>query len=92
MSESDIKASTVTSTGTVASGRHRIRGLHYAGSAGGDAVIVLRDGGASGTTVLDLGGLTDQTDDVTIPGRGILCNTDIHATLTNVASLTIFYE
>jgi hypothetical protein len=28
---------------------------------------------------------------VSVPGEGVLCSTDIYATLTNIASVTVFY-
>ena len=28
---------------------------------------------------------------VSVPGEGVLCATDIYATVTNIASVTVFY-
>jgi hypothetical protein len=93
MAESDIKANTVTSTGTVVSKRSRIRGLYAVTSGTTAATITFKDGGSGGTTVLDLTSTTTADNvDIIIPGRGILCGTDIHVTLANVDSLTVFYE
>lgn len=89
---SDLQAVTVTATGAATSQRCRLKGIHYAGAAGGDANFVLTDGNG-GTTRLDFAGLTDETEDVTIPENGILFKDGIYvSTLTNVASLTLFYD
>ncbi len=90
--DTDVKASTVAATGTVVSGRVRIRGLAWDnGNTGG--AITIRDGGASGTTVLTFvapGAAGFYTIDV--PSCGILCATDVHATLAaDVGSLVVFY-
>ena len=91
MSGSDVNVSYVTATGTVASGRHRLCSIHYH-SAGSTGKIVLRDGGASGTTVLTIDMHANSTGEVTIPDEGVLFATDIHATYTNVTSATFFYK
>lgn len=91
MAGSDIKGKYLTATGTVASGPRRLVALHYhtAGSTGG---VVLRDGGASGTVVFSLDFHSNSTGDLTIPEEGVKFNTDIHATFTNVTSMTFFYK
>ena len=91
MAGSDIQAKYITATGTVASGPRRLVALHYhsAGSTGG---VVLRDGGASGTTSFSLDFHSNSTGYLTIPEEGVKFNTDIHATLTNVTSMTGFFK
>lgn len=91
MSGSDIKASYVTATGTVASGRRRLCAIHYH-SAGSTGKIVLRDGGASGTVVMTLDFHSTSTGDLSIPEEGVLFETDIHATYTNITSATFFHK
>lgn len=89
----DTKAVTITSTSTAIPRRARVRGIYIVdtGTAGS---VVLKDGGASGTTQLDIAtlGSATATQDLQVPGRGIVFGTDVHATLTNVTSVTIFYE
>lgn len=90
---SDIaRAASVTSTGTaVATTNGRILGLHIAGGAS-DGTLVLRDGGGSGTNLC--GTITVNAGQDTywpIPGAGIPFGTDVHATLTNVAGVTVVY-
>lgn len=91
MAGSDVKVSYVTATGTVASGRTRLCGIHYH-SAGSTGKIVLRDGGASGTVVMTLDFHATSTGDLSIPDEGVLFETDIHATYTSITSATFFYK
>ena len=91
MSGSDVTAKYLTATGTVVGSRNRLCGIHYH-SAGSTGSIVLRDGGASGTTVLTLDFHANSTGDLSIPDEGVLFSTDIHATFTNITSATFFYK
>lgn len=91
MSGSDVNVSYVTATGTVASGRRRLVAIHYH-SAGATGKIVLRDGGASGATKITLDFHATSTGDLHIPDEGVLFETDIHATYTNITSATFFYK
>ena len=91
MAGSDIKAAYVTATGTVASGPRRLVGIHYH-SAGSTGKVVLKDGGASGTTVFTLDFQSNTTGDLHIPEEGVKFSTDIHATLTSITSITFFYK
>lgn len=72
--------------------RARIKGIYVvpAASAG---TIVLRDGGASGPIKATLNTLASSTAPtyMLVPGEGLLFNTNIHATVSNVASVTVFY-
>ena len=91
MAGSDIQAKYITATGTVASGPRRLVALHYH-SAGSTGSVVVRDGGASGTNLFSLDFYATSTGDLTIPEEGVKFNTDIHATLTNVTSMTFFFK
>lgn len=90
--DSLVRAATATGTGEVFGARARLKSVNYV--AGGTAgSIVVRDGGASGVTILDLA--TPATSDayhILVPQDGILCEETIHATLTNVTSATFFFE
>lgn len=91
MAGSDIKASYITATGTVASGPKRLVAVHYH-TAGSTGKVVLRDGGSSGTTVFTLDFHSTSTGDLQIGEEGVKFDTDIHATLTNVTSMTFFFK
>ena len=87
----DVKAAHTEATGTMVSGRNRLKGYQcISGGTAGD--IIFRDGGASGTILLRLNiGTGTQPIGLPIPGEGILFTTDIHVTLPATAKATIFY-
>lgn len=91
MAGSDIKASYVTATGTVVGGPARLCQIHYH-SAGSTGKMVIRDGGASGTTLLTLDFHSNSTGEVSIPEEGMRFGTDIHVTYTSITSATFFYK
>lgn len=85
----DVKAYRNAATGTVFGQRTRIKGVVITGTAtAGSAVF--RDGGASGNVVLELDIPVNFQTDVIVPGEGIVCQTDVHVTMTNVASVVTF--
>lgn len=88
----DVFASRVTATGTVYTGRTRMKGISIAPNGGGAVTITIRDGGGSGTIrcALDSASTTVPYY-VELPGDGILFLTDIHATVANVTAITVFY-
>lgn len=90
----DVKAASVTATGAVVPRGARLRGLHFNDTSGGTAgSVVLRDGGAGGTVKLTINTPGQgASNDVMIPGAGIVFDTDIHVTLTNVDGVTVFYQ
>lgn len=97
--QTDILASAVTiSTGVVndqagnAIGRSRIKGVYIIPQSGAGSVV-LRDGGASGPVRATINTMASQTSPtyVLLPGEGILNQTGIHATITAVASVVVFY-
>jgi len=92
MMQTDVKASHVEATGTVVSGRVRVKGYQcLSGGTAGD--IIFRDGGASGTIRLQFN-IPNNTNNPfanLIPGEGILFETDVHVTLPTSAKVTVFY-
>jgi hypothetical protein len=91
MQQTDVLAFHRETTGTVVSGRNRIKGLIVTpGGTAGD--IIFRDGGASGTTRLQFNLSTNQSAfSFTVPGEGILFTTDIHVTLPTASKITVCY-
>ena len=90
--QTDVKAAYTASTDTVVSNRTRVRGYQITcGGTAGD--VIFRDGGASGTTRLQvyIPVTAAFTVSTLIPGEGILFNTDVHVTLPTSAKITVFY-
>ena len=80
MMQTDVLAVHRETTGTVVSGRNRVKGL------------IVRDGGSGGTTRLQFNLSTNQSAfSFTVPGEGVLFLTDIHVTLPTSSKLTVFY-
>ena len=92
MGAHDLRSTTLTSSGSVTGARGRVRAMTYLATATPGS-IVIKDGGASGTTVLEIAtpGVADAYD-VIIPDSGFLCDTNVYAVLTNVSSVTVMYE
>lgn len=87
--QTDVQAVSVASTNTAYAGRTRVRGLVISYASGG--TVVLKDGGASGTTMFSFTApAAAGSINVVIPGEGILFRTDVHATLSS-ATIVAFY-
>jgi hypothetical protein len=92
MMQTDVKANHVEATGTMVSGRTRVKGYQcLSGGTAGD--IIFRDGGASGTIRLQFNVPANTNNPFAniIPGEGILFETDVHVTLPTAAKVTVFY-
>ena len=87
----DVKAVHSDATGTLVSGRNRLKGYQcLSGGTAGD--VIIRDGGASGTVRLQFNISTSLVAfGIPIPGEGILYYTDMHVTLPTAAKITVFY-
>jgi hypothetical protein len=87
----DVQAAHTEATGTIVSGRNRLKGYQcISGGTAGD--IIFRDGGASGAIRLQFNiGTGTQPIGLLIPGEGILFGTNIHVTLPTSAKATVFY-
>ena len=91
MMQTDVKAVHAEATGTLVSGRTRVKAYQaISGGTAGD--IIFRDGGASGTIRLQFNISTGvQPISLLIPGEGILFYNDVHVTLPTNAKVTTFY-
>jgi hypothetical protein len=97
--QTDVLASGVrTSTGQIQDQssrdlkRIRVKAIYIVPAAGAGSVV-FRDGGASGSTKLTVNTLASSTSPtyMVLPGEGLLFQTDVHATVTTVASVMVFY-
>ena len=88
----DVQSSNIAATGTAVGGPARLKGIWYRGTAAAHSVV-LRDGGGAGAVMLTLDGLaTADVRYLELPEGGMVFDTDVHATLTNVDSLTVIYR
>ena len=72
--------------------RCRVKAIYIvpSGTAGS---VVLKDGGASGTTIATINTVASATQPTYLlfPGEGLLFRSDVYGTLTSVGSVTVFY-
>jgi hypothetical protein len=89
--QTDVKSAYLAATGTaVASTRTRVRSVIIASTAVAGSVI-LRDGGASGTSLLQIDTpAAAQMMNILLPGEGILFSRDVHGTLTNCTATVVY--
>jgi hypothetical protein len=86
-----VKSASVTASGELAKACN-LRGL-YVRSAGTAGTVVLKDGGASGTTLLTINTpAAVGAHYIDIPGGGIEFATDMYAVLTTADACTAFYQ
>ena len=90
MAMSDTFAVTRTSDGTIFGQRSRVRQIVATTASSGSPTIVVKDGGASGTTRLSMAFTTSDVITVNIPDNGILFETDVYLDLTACDSVTFF--
>lgn len=92
--QTDVKMTHLNASGTVFGGPCRIKGFVVCPTAGSAGSILIKNGGSSGTTVIEFD-ITSNTNPntftFTLPGEGVLCATSAYATITTVSSVTVFY-
>jgi hypothetical protein len=94
MQQTDVKSTHLNSSGSVFAGRARIKGIALCATASTVGTLILRDGGSGGTNVVELDIPSNSNPNsfyILIPGEGVLCATNIYASITGLASVTVFY-
>lgn len=86
----DVKSNVATSSATVVGSPARVRSIYYTANASAGSIVV-KDGGSGGTTVISVAVPANGFGNITIPGDGVLCSTNVYVALTNVGSATVFY-
>jgi len=92
--QTDVRSTHRNSSGSVFAGRARIKGFSICAVASSTGTLLLKDGGSGGATVIEIDIPSNSNPNsfyVSVPGEGVLCSTNIYATLTNIASITVFY-
>jgi len=97
--QTDVLASVpLTNTGQftnqtpTALGRTRVKAVYMIPTGTGGSVI-FKNGGSGGTVVMTLNTVASATQPTYLifPGEGVLFSTNVHGTVTDVTSVTIFY-
>ena len=89
--DTDVRSTNVTATGSVRAAPTRVRKIVFVSTETAGSVV-LRDGGSGGSVEIDIDTpAVAGLHAVDIPCNGVRFSTDVHATLSNVSSLTVFY-
>ena len=94
MMQTDVKSTHLNASGSVYGARGRVKGFSICATASTAGSMLIKDGGSGGTTVIEIDIPSNSNPNsfyVLVPGEGVLCSTNIYATLTNIASVTVFY-
>jgi hypothetical protein len=94
MMQTDVKATHLNASGSVVAGRARIKGFVMCATASTAGVLVLRNGGAAGAIAIEVdvpANSNPNSFSVLVPGEGVLCSTSVYASITGLASVTVFY-
>lgn len=87
----DVKASTITTSGSVYGARTRVKAIVITPTSTAGSVV-LKDGGSSGTARITINTTTSTVPfTVLIPGEGVVFDSTVYGTLTDVAAITVFY-
>jgi hypothetical protein len=92
--QGDVRAKHTNTSATIYADRTRVKGFSICATASAAGTLLLKDGGASGTTLIEIDIPSNSNPNsfyVAIPQEGVLFSTDVYATLTNIASVTVFY-
>lgn len=90
LNNSNIQAVTRTDDGSIYASRARVKGIHCTTTSAGS--IVLKDGGASGATLLSVAIGAGFSNNIIIPNDGILFERSVYLDLTNATSVTVFFQ
>ena len=94
MMQYDVKAKHLNATGSVVDQPTRVKGFSICATASLAGTLVLKDGGSGGTTLLEVDIPANSNPNsfyTLVPGEGVRFTTNVYATLTNIASVTVYY-
>jgi hypothetical protein len=89
--QTDVKAASLTASGTAFAGRTRVRGIVISDTTTAGS-LKLRDGGSGGTILFSLDTPNAAlVSSILIPGEGVLFQTDVYVEISNLSSVVVFY-
>lgn len=92
--QTDVKSTHLNASGSIFASRARVKGFSICATASTAGTMLLKDGGSGGTTRIEIDIPSNSNPNsfyVLVPGEGVLFSTNIYATLTGIASVTVFY-
>lgn len=93
MAGNEVKSFHIHASGTITSGRGRMKGFLVNHSTGATGQTIIYDNtSASGTVLLELDETGQGIFGMEIPGDGILFETGVYVTLATNTSLTLFIQ
>ena len=90
----DVKSTHLNASGSIFNQPARIKGFSICATASTAGALLLKDGGSGGSTVIEIDIPSNSNPNsfyISVPGEGVRCYTNIYATLTGIASVTVFY-
>lgn len=90
----DVKAKHLNASGLVFADRTRVKGFSICATASAAGTLLLKDGGSGGTTLIEVDIPANSNPNsfyTLVPGEGVLFSTNVYATLTGIASVTVYY-
>jgi hypothetical protein len=94
MMQTDVKSTHLNASGTIFAGRARVKGFSICATASTAGTLQLKDGGSGGAIVIEVDIPANSNPNSfysLVPGEGVLCSTSIYATMTGIASVTVYY-
>jgi hypothetical protein len=92
--QGDVSSKHLNASGSVYASRTRVKGFSICATASTAGTLLLKDGGSGGTTLIEIDIPSNSNPNsfyVAIPQEGVLFPTNVYATVTGIASVTVFY-
>ena len=91
MMQTDVKNKHLNADGEIYAGPTRVKGMVITSTGGGEGTVAFKDGGASGTTKIEIDVPSSATfHNILVPGEGVKFDTNVYVTLTN-CYISVFY-
>ena len=90
----DVKSAHLNASGSVFGQPARVKGFSICATASTPGTLLLKDGGSGGTTLIEVDIPSNSNPNsfyTLVPGEGVRFTTNIYATLTGIASVTVYY-
>ena len=94
MMQYDVKAAHLNASGSVFAQPARVKGFSICATASTAGTLQLKDGGSGGTVLIEVDIPSNSNPNsfyTLVPGEGVRFTTNVYATLTGIASITVYY-